>query len=143
MPATLSPTGHLLGPTPTLVVAGLEQIQRSLAKSGPEVDKAMRIGLRTAADPVAKTAHYLELGAIRNMKFSQQWSVNRVGVTRSSVYVAPKQKGVKTRHWDDPRRRPNLVGLVMERAYKPALQLEAPFVERAVYQLLGRVSVIS
>ncbi len=123
----------------TVIVNGLGQIQRDLAKSGPAVSAAMRQGLRESVEPVAKLAEELSLSRIRRMGRSPQWAVTRIGVTRSAVYIVPKQRGVRTRGTGDPRRRPNLVGLMMGRSFEPALDAGAPIVVGRVSQLIGEV----
>lgn len=122
-----------------VIVNGLDQIQRDLAKSGPQISAAMRAGLRDSAEPVAKLAQELSLTRIRRMHLSPQWAETRIGVTRHLVYVVPKQRGVRTGHWDDRRRRPNLVGLMMGRSFEPALAAGAGIVEARVNALLGEV----
>ncbi len=123
----------------TVIVTGLDQIQRDLAKSGPAVSTTMRAGLRDSAEPVAKIAEGLSLSRIRRMPRSPQWAETRIGVTRHAVYIVPKQRGVRTGHADDPRRRPNLVGLMMGRSFEPALAAGAGIVETRVNALLGEV----
>lgn len=128
----------------TVIVTGLAQIQRDLAKSGPAVGAAMREGLREAAEPVAKIAEGLSLREIRRMKRSPDWSVTRVGVTRSAVYIVPKERGV--RPGGDPARRRGarikgggLVPLMMGRSFEPALTLGEPIVLERVSRLIGEV----
>lgn len=125
---------------PEVIVNGLGQLQRDLVKSGPLVGRAMREGLRLSAEPVARIAEELSLNRIRRMPRSPQWAVTRIGVLRNGVYIAPKQRGVKSGRGDDPRRRPNLVELMMGRSFEPALEHGAPLVERNVAQLIGEVT---
>lgn len=99
----------------------------------------MRAGLREAAEPVAKIAERLSLSEIRRMRRSPQWAVTRTGVTRSAVYIVPKQRGVRTRNPFDSRRRPNLVSLMMGRSFEPALNLGEPIVLERVNALIGEV----
>lgn len=79
----------------TVIVNGLPQIQRDLAKSGPAVAAAMRAGLRESAEPVSHLAEQLSLSRIRRMRRSPEWAVTRIGVTRSAVYIVPKERGVR------------------------------------------------
>lgn len=123
----------------TVIVTGLPQIQRDLAKSGPGVEAALRTGLREAAEPVAKLAEHLSLSQIRRMNRSPKWAVTRIGVTRSAVYIVPKERGVKTRGSGDLRRRRNLVALMMGRSFEPALDAGAPIVVGRVSRLIGEV----
>lgn len=116
---------------PTVIVDGLDQIQRDLAKSQPLVLKALQDGLIHAAEPVAHTAEVLSFVNIRNMHKSPEWAKTRIGIRRQFVYVAPKERGLKTRG-PDPRRRPNLVGLIMGRSFEPALDVMTPIVEQRV-----------
>lgn len=60
----------------------------------------------------------------------------RVGVTRTLVYVAPKQRGARF----GPRKRPNLAGLLATRAMEPALDINRPLVERQLEGLLDTVA---
>lgn len=122
----------------TVIVTGLAQIQRDLAKSGPAVNAAMRTGLRESAEPVAKLAESLSLSRIRRMGRSPQWAVTRIGVTRQAVYIVPKERGVRARG-DYRRRRPNLVGLMMGRSFEPALTAGEPIVLERVNRLIGDV----
>lgn len=129
----------------TVIVIGLAQIQRDLDKSGPAVGAAMREGMRQAAEPVAKLAENLSLAKIKRMRRSPEWAVTRIGVTRSAVYIAPKQRGVKSHNPFDPRRRGlniakgGLVTLMMGRSFEPALATMEPVVLGRVSRLLGQV----
>lgn len=124
---------------PTVIVNGLDQIQRDFAKAGVNTSKALRAGLRESAEPVAQIAQQLSLREIRRMPRSPQWAETRTGVTRHAVYIVPKQRGVKSGNPFDPRRRPNLVGLMMGRSFQPALEAGAPIVASRVSILLQGV----
>ena len=123
----------------TVIVTGFARLQRELAQSGPAVSKAMRAGLRDAAEPVSKIAEQLSLREIRRMSRSPEWAATRIGVTRSAVYIVPRQRGVRSGNPFDSRRRPNLVGLMMGRSFEPALEVGAPIAEVSVERLLGAV----
>lgn len=129
----------------TVIVANLPEIQRALAKTGPAVEAAMKEGLRDAAEPVAKLAENLSLAKIKRMRRSPQWAVTRIGVTRSAVYIAPKERGVKSRNPFDPRRRGlnikkgGLVTQMMGKSFDPALTTMEPVVLARVNHLLGEV----
>lgn len=123
-----------------VIVNGLAKLQRDLAVSSPAVSRAMHEGLRLSAEPVAKIAEDLSLSRIRRMPRSPEWAVNRIGVLRSGVYIAPKERGVRSGRGDDPRRRPNLVELMMGRSYDPALEIGEAIVEERVSSLIGEVT---
>jgi hypothetical protein len=124
---------------PYVYVNGLGQIQRDLRRSVPGAAKVLRTGLKLAAEPTAQAAELLALGRIRNMHRSPQWAVTRIGSTTHAVYIVPKERGVKTRNPFDPRRRPNLVRLMLERAYDPAAQIGARAAEVRIAGLLDQV----
>lgn len=123
----------------TVVVTGLAQIQRDISKSSPLVSRALRDGMRQAAEPVSKLAESRSLTEIRRMRRSPRWAVTRIGVTRKAVYIVPRERGVKARNPYDPRRRPNLVALMMGRSFEPALAAAEPIVEAKVSAILGEV----
>jgi hypothetical protein len=104
----------------TVIVTGLAQIQRDLAKSAPAVSNALRAGLREAAEPIARTAETLSLERIPRMGRSPEWAQTKIGVTQRAVYIVPRQRGVRTRN---PRRRPNLATLMLGRSFEPAAAL--------------------
>lgn len=124
----------------TVVVQGFEELQRAIARSGPAVKLAMDEGLRRGAEPVRALAGLYARRNISGMKRAQfqppPWSVMRVGVTNKIVYVAPAARGVKTRNPFDPRRRPNLFDLIMNKALDPASIAGEPLVARSVEALL-------
>jgi len=122
----------------TVIVHGLPQIQRDLARSMPAVSKALRVGLHEAAEPTAQLAEQLSLTRIRRMSRSPEWAETRIGVLRNAVYVVPRQRGIKGRGATS-RGRPNLVGLMMGRSFEPALEAGASFAQASVNRLLGEV----
>lgn len=119
----------------TVIVEGLPQIQRDIARSGPAIAKALRLGLREAAEPVKRDAERLSVSQIRRMGATPvqppPWSLTRVGVTSREVYIVPKERGVKSRT-DRRRRRPNLVELMLGRSFEPALERNTAAVQLVV-----------
>ena len=93
------------------------------------VDKDLRDAMKSAAEPVRRDAEQLAVSNIRRIGIP--WSRMRTGVTRHSVYVAPVERGVKSRTIRRGRR-PNLKPLLLERAMDPALDQNADKVEREV-----------
>jgi len=124
---------------PYVYVEGLAQIQRDLRRSIPGAHKVLHQGLKLAAEPTAQAAELLALGRIRRMPRSPQWAVTRIGETSHAVYIVPKERGVKSRNPYDPRRRPNLVRLMLERAYDPAANIGARAAQARVEALLDQV----
>jgi hypothetical protein len=116
-----------------LVIHGYSQLRLLAKKAGPEVQKDLDARLRDLAEPIRFTAESLATREIR--RIGPKWSRMRIGVTRRVVYVAPKQRGVKTRG-PDPRRRPNLADLLEERAMTPALARHEENLEAGVENVL-------
>ena len=86
------------------------------------------------AEPVRAEAASLAASSIRNI--GPDWSRMRVGLTVDTVYVAPRQRGIKK----GSRKRRNLAPLLMERAMVPALEHHTDEIERAFGQMLDRVA---
>jgi hypothetical protein len=118
-------------------VENLRDLQAGLAKLERETRLGFRHGLREVVEPVRTGAEQLAMQNIRRMPHSPQWSRMRIGVTRNLVYVAPRQRGVKTRGRHNFGR-PNLGDLLMERAMEPALEQHAAEVEARLGELLDR-----
>lgn len=124
-----------------IVVINLAEINGALARSGPLIRKAARIGLTEAAEPVKRDADRLSLSEISGMKRARvkppPWSFQKIGQTRHEVYIVPKQKGIRGRR-DDPRGRPNFAVIMLGKAYEPALERNQVQVRVKVDNWLGR-----
>jgi hypothetical protein len=125
---------------PAVQVKGLRELQAAFAHA----DRATRLGLRAelqhVAEPVQRDAQALAGQEISGMRRSPRWARMRVGVTRRLVYVAPKQRGVKTRNPRDPRRRPNLAPLLMARAMEPVLERHETEIVIATEAMLDHIA---
>lgn len=120
----------------TVRVRGLREMQRAFAKADKTLSRELRDALREVAEPVRAEAEQLAVQRIRNV--GMDWSRMRVGVSRTLVYVAPKQRGVKSKA-DRRRRRPNFADLLMDMAMVPALQNNVRLIERRMDDMLGKV----
>lgn len=118
-----------------IYIRGLRETSAAYSKLERETNAGLRGGLRDIAEPVQRTAEALSQARI--VRIGRKWWKMRVGVTRTVVYVAPGNRGVR-RH-DDPRRREKFAGLLMEKAMEPALKQNEAKVERAVDRLLDHV----
>lgn len=114
-------------------VEGLRELNQAFARISKDLAREMRGELRNVAEPVRAEAQQLAAARIRNI--GQRWARMRVGVTQKLVYVAPRQRGVRS----GARRRPNLAPLLMDRAMQPALDRHAGEVVKRLDQLLGRL----
>jgi hypothetical protein len=118
----------------TVELDGLVEMQRALRQLEPAILKQLNDDLKRAAEPVATTAEVLALNKIRNMRKSPRWSEFRVGSYVGLIYIAPRKRGTKVRS----RQRPNLAGLLMDRAMEPALSVNESFVAGAADGAVGK-----
>lgn len=106
---------------------------RALARADKETRLGVRRELRQVAEPVQRDA---ELFARQRIpRIGERWARMRVGITTKTVYVAPSQ-----RSRDRSRRRPNLAGLLMDRAMQPALDAHEHETVRELDRMLDRVA---
>lgn len=120
----------------TIEVRGLRELQRAFKVAAPVAQKELRKALRTVAEPVRHDAE--ELARANIPRIGVPWAQMRTGVTQRVVYVAPKQRGVKSRI-DRRYRRPNFFDLLMGRALEPALERNVVLVEAGVQAALDTV----
>jgi hypothetical protein len=119
-----------------VTVRGLREISASFAALGGEARKEFRAEERAIAEPVRRDAETLAVQRIR--RIGPRWSKMRIGVNQNVVYVAPRQRGVKTKGRQQLAR-PNLANLLMDRAMEPALRQNTPRIEHDLERLLDRV----
>lgn len=120
----------------TVRVEGLRDLQRAFKAADSAVHRGFRSTLREVAEPVRADAELLAVSGIR--RIGVPWSRMRVGVTTTSVYVAPRQRGKASRA-NRNIRRPNLADLLMNRAMEPALDHNRASVVEGVDRLLAEV----
>lgn len=114
-------------PERAIRVEGLRELELAFKLYGRGLEKGLREAMETAAEPVRLDAQTLAVENISNIGFP--WSRMRVGVTRRTAYVAPQQRGRRSRLRPNAGR-PNLRGLLLERAMEPALDQNVSRVER-------------
>jgi hypothetical protein len=119
--------------TDAIIVDGYRDLVRAFAKAERTVNREFRATLREAAEPVRADAEGMAVARIE--KVGVPWSRMKIGVTTRMVYVAPRQRGTRSRS----RRRPNLAGLLLDRAMTPALEQNRAAVVRSVESMLGDV----
>jgi hypothetical protein len=112
-------------------VRGLRELNRAIKQVEKDLRKELRDGLKDVAEPVRSTDEALASEKIRNI--GPTWERMRVGVTTKMVYVAPKAR----RHGGSPR--PNLAGLLMDKAMQPALDQHEGDVVNRIERMLDRV----
>lgn len=94
-----------LGSDTAVRVEGLRDLQRAFAKADNTMQREFRSRLKDAAEPVRDEAEQLATANISRIGLT--WSRMRVGVTRTAVYVAPRERGRR-----GGTRRPNLAFLL-------------------------------
>lgn len=117
----------------TLTVRGLTDLQKAWAVADKETSKELRAALKDAAEPVRADAQQLATLTIRHM--TPEWARMKVGVTRRSVYVAPKHRETRVRS----RKRPKFADLLAGRAMQPALDRNISRVRVEVDEALQNV----
>jgi hypothetical protein len=120
-----------------VTIRGLRELENLAAASGKKANKLVRSELRKVAQPIAADAQGLAESSIT--RIGPKWGKMRVGVTKTLVYVAPKERGIKTRG-PDPRRRPKFADLMEERAMDPALERNEGNIESAVEHALDEIA---
>jgi hypothetical protein len=118
-------------------VRGLRELERLFAAAGPEANRRLRKEMRLVAEPIRSDAEQLAASGIT--RIGPKWSRMRVGVTRTLVYVAPREKGVRTRG-PDPRRRPKFADRMEEVAMGPALKRNEAQIEHRVGALFDTIA---
>lgn len=117
-------------------VEGLSELTATFRHAPRDVNRAYRAELRTVAMPVQQTAETLAVERIR--RIGPNWSRFRIGVTSKLVYVAPRQRGVKSRG-DSRFRRPNLARRMAAEVTGPALEQNRHRIERDFDDMLDRL----
>lgn len=116
-------------------VQGLRDLQDAFRASDRVLANSLRATLREVAEPVRVDAEQLAVAGIPRV--GVPWSRMRIGVTRDSVYLAPKQRGTR----NPLRRRPNLAALLLGRAMVPALEQNEHEILDGFESLLGLAEV--
>jgi hypothetical protein len=115
-----------------LAVEGYEDVLRGLKTADKNIRLGVRKEIRQAAEPVRATAETLAVERIPSIGVA--WSRMRVGVTQTTVYVAPRKRGLKAGR----RKRPNLAPLMQARVMEPALYYHQEEVYRHIDSLIDR-----
>jgi len=127
----------MAGSVNPIAIRGLRELNRAFVRAGKQTRREIRLEMAALAEPVRLTAENLASEKIR--RIGPEWSVMRTGVTQNLVYVAPFQRGVKTRGRQNLRR-PNLARLLLDRALDPALEQNRGKVEEGIERMLDRIS---
>lgn len=104
----------------TLSVKGYRELNRAFARAPNTLKREYRAAGRSIAEPVRRVAETRALSEIRNMPDSPDWSRMRIGLTQRILYVAPRERGRRTKRTPGLAR-PNLKDLLLDRSMIPAL----------------------
>lgn len=106
-------------------IEGFPELAKALARTGPDVRRALNDGLKGLAEPIARDAETFANQNISGLarRGASNWGAMRVGIARgfSLVYVAPRERG-RTGRGDDPLRRPRFADLLITEAMDPAVE---------------------
>lgn len=116
-----------------LVVEGLAGLNRAFDLADAKIRREKNDQLRTLAEPVRVGAEHLATATIP--RIGLPWSQMRIGVTRTTVYVAPKKRGSRIQ----ARKRRNLPGLLLNRAMLPSLHANEAHIAAGMDRWLGEV----
>jgi hypothetical protein len=100
-------------------VIGLAELRRACQVAGNQMGRDMNDALKSAGEPVRTDAQSLAVANIA--KVGIPWSRMRLGIQRHSVYVAPVERGVKSRTRPG-KRRPRFKTKLLDEAMAPALE---------------------
>lgn len=117
----------------TLAVEGLQDMTRAFRAADKMLQRDLRRTLADAIRPVADDAESLAMQEITNIGIP--WSRMRVGVTQTVAYVAPVERGVKSRGLATLRRR-NLKNKMLDDAMYPALDRNQELITGRVQSML-------
>lgn len=117
-----------------VTIRGLRDLNKAFAQADKDARRFVRAAEREIAEPVRKAAEQLAVTEISHI--GPAWSQMRIGVTQKVIYVAPKKRGTR----DASLRRPNLAGLLMNKAMQPALDQNADRIEAAIEHALDKVA---
>lgn len=116
----------------TVRIEGLRELSRAFDRADKALVRELKTALREAGEPVRADAERLVVAQIPTVTL--KWSRMRVGVTRHSVYVAPRARGARV----PGRRRPRFAGKMLE-PMTQALDRNVRETERRLDDMLGSV----
>lgn len=109
-------------------IDGLRELERAFKLYGRGMEKGVREALEAGAEVVRPAVEAL---AVQTIKRSEvDWTRMRVGVVSRVGYVAPVQRGNRSRRPSSRSRGPKFKARMLERAMEPALDHNIGRVER-------------
>lgn len=120
-------------------VKGYTELTRAFAVADKSVRHEMQAALRDVAEPIRSDAEHLAKARIRNI--GRRWGLMRTGLTTSVLYVAPRERGKQSRR-NRLLARPNLAGLLIDKAMQPALDKNEAQIAGRFDEALGHIERI-
>lgn len=118
-------------------VENYKNVLEAFGAASKTIERGFMGSLREAAEPIREDAERRAgSGEIDNLADGDPWTLMRIGVTRSMVYVAPRERGRRTRG-NPALERPNLKPLLLDRAMEPAIDAHRDHVRANIEDLLG------
>lgn len=102
----------------TLRVRGYREISKAFSKADRSIRGEMQDAFRDVAEPIRAGAETRAQALIPHI--GPRWGLMRTGLTTTRVYVAPRERGKRSRV-NRALGRPNLASLLMDRAMQPSL----------------------
>jgi hypothetical protein len=120
-------------PDNAIRIEGLRELERAFRLYGRGMEKGLREAMEAGAEVVRPDAEQLALAEIPRISTpgtTIPWQQMRVGVSRRTAYVAPVQRGVRSKTRMGRYSRSKFAGKLLDEAMEPALAQNVPRVER-------------
>lgn len=112
-------------------IEGLRELERAFKLYGRGLEKGLREAMEAGAEVVKPDAQSLTRSALKPVPPNGvDWSLMRVGVAKRVAYIAPQQRGNRSRRPSSRARGAKFKARVMGQALEPALEKNTSRVER-------------
>jgi hypothetical protein len=122
-------------------ITGLRELERAFRRTDRARAGDLKDALEEAAAPVRRDAQALAVSEISHVRPGDPWAGMRIGTGRSIVYVAPIERGAKSRG-DERKRRPKFGTKLMDEAMEPALARNRTVVEARLDKMLDELAAV-
>lgn len=122
-------------------ITGLRELERAFRRTDRARAGDLKDALEEAAAPVRRDAQALAVSEISHVRPGDPWAGMRIGTGRSIVYVAPIERGAKSRG-DERKRRPKFGTKLMDEAMEPALERNRTVVEARLDKMLDELAAV-
>lgn len=123
----------------TIHVRGYREIVKAFDKADRSINQEIQAAFKDVAEPIRAGAEARARASIPHL--GPRWGLMRTGLTRTRVYVAPRERG-KASRVNRRLARPNLAGLLLDRAMQPSLDANEGQVSARFDEALARIESI-